>query len=266
MKWVADSTNRFEQRPYYDQAELDSECEGMIRTFLMNKNGRVNYPVSTDDLSIMLEGDTSDLDLFADLSYIANDVEGVTDFFPDKKPAVRIARELSFDEHKYHRLRTTLAHEYGHVHFHAFLWDFNRAKEPALKMPKKLNRNSHRFNQLRRSFLPSPGLKNSRRAKIPESKPGSGSCFSCYRDLMLDAPFDDWMEWQAGYAGGALLMPLSTLQNLVASLTGHGESQWVPADSEKARELTARTAANFDVSTEAACVRLLKLGFLQIVS
>ena len=30
-----------------------------------------------------------------------------------------------------------------------------------------------------------------------------GSCFKCSRGSMLEAPYFDWMEWQAGYAGGA---------------------------------------------------------------
>jgi len=36
---------------------------------------------------------------------------------------VKISRELSADERRENRLRTTLTHEYGHVHFHNFLFD-----------------------------------------------------------------------------------------------------------------------------------------------
>jgi len=123
MKWVIDTTGRFKWRPYYNQEELDNECEQIVSDFLTKKYGAIHFPLSTDDLSVLVERDTSDLDLFADLSRDGEDVEGTTDFFLDKKPAVRTARALSLDSSKQPRLRTTLAHEYGHVRFHNFLWN-----------------------------------------------------------------------------------------------------------------------------------------------
>jgi Zn-dependent peptidase ImmA (M78 family) len=268
MKWVIDSTDRFEWRPYYEQAELDSECEGIVSNFLSSKNGTVQFPISTDDLTILIEADTSNLDLYADLSSAGEDVEGVTDFFTQKKPAVRIARELSLDNSRYHRLRTTLAHEYAHVRFHSFLWEYNCLKPSVLKMSKKLVHQSHRYHQLLRTFSRAPDLKSVPPGVTPHSIAHSnfrsGSCFSCARDLILDAPFSDWMEWQASYVCGALLMPISLLQNLVQkSLTGHNESQWVPDNSDMAAKLINNTAETFDVSADAARVRLRKLGFLQ---
>jgi len=123
MKWVADSSGRFAWRPHYDQEELDRECEGLVSGFLLAKNGVTGFPVSTDDLAVLVEQSTSDLDLYADLSGLGEDVEGITDYFHDSKPAVRITRKLSRPEAGEQRLRTTLAHEYGHVKFHSFLWE-----------------------------------------------------------------------------------------------------------------------------------------------
>ena len=44
------------------------------------------------------------------------EVEGVTEFQVGKKPRVLINRQLSEGRNMENRLRTTLAHEYGHVH------------------------------------------------------------------------------------------------------------------------------------------------------
>jgi hypothetical protein len=270
MKWVNDATGRFAWRPYYDQAELDNECEQIVSAFLKAKNGTCHFPISTDDLSVMIEQDTSDLDLFADLSAHGNDIEGLTDFFPDKKPAVKITLELSLDSSRSHRLRTTLAHEFGHVRFHSFLWEFNRAKRPESNIIKKLVLRRRKYLQLCQGFSAGTDFKNSDRSLRNNGGPGqfsgdkSGSCFSCKQGSMLDAPVSDWMEWQAGYVGGAVLMPLTPLRNLFRKTpAGYNGQDWVPVDSNAAQELILHTAEEFDVSTDAARVRLLKLGFIQ---
>ncbi len=35
--------------------------------------------------------------------------------------------------------------------------------------------------------------------------------WTCHRDRIVDAPQDDWMEFQAAYIGGALLMPKNSI-------------------------------------------------------
>ena len=95
--------------------------------------------------------------------------DGYTDFFFDRKPEVKISERLS-DPRYENRLRMTLGHEYGHVCFHAPLW----------------------------------------RKSGPESdrRPAARS-WTCERDTIVTAPENDWMEWQAAYISGALLMPRS---------------------------------------------------------
>ncbi len=39
----------------------------------------------------------------------------------------------------------------------------------------------------------------------------------CYRDNILDPAQTDWMEWQAGYVCGALLMPASQVRELAGA-------------------------------------------------
>jgi hypothetical protein len=54
MKWVRDATGRFPKRPHYLPEELDAECEKIVHDFLLNRYGRVEYPVRTDDLTVLL--------------------------------------------------------------------------------------------------------------------------------------------------------------------------------------------------------------------
>src|SRR5208282_4225053 len=119
VKYVRDNTGRFSERPYYKFEELDRECEDIITRFLKERHGKVEYPVTTEDLTLLIESDTNDFDPYADLSGYGSDVEGLTEFRPGGKPNVKIAERLSNDERRENRLRTTLTHEYGHVRFHA---------------------------------------------------------------------------------------------------------------------------------------------------
>jgi hypothetical protein len=48
-------------------------------------------------------------------------VHCLMEFYPGSKPDVSIARELSFQYWREHRKRSTLPHEYGHVHWHTLL-------------------------------------------------------------------------------------------------------------------------------------------------
>ena len=261
MKWVVDKTGRFGWRPYYDQAELDNECEQIVSQFLIKKYSVIRFPLSTDDLSIMIERDTSDLDLFADLSIDGDDVEGTTDFFPHKKPAVKIARELSLDSSRQLRLRTTLAHEYGHVKFHNFLWGMSAAPKPTVNMMKKLSSQRQAMSRLRKKINP-----QTTNADDQQSMPKlltAQRTFICTRGLILQAPVSDWMEWQASYACGALLMPLSFVQNMVqTNVPDWNGRDRIPSDSSQTRQLITRVAQFFDVSPDAAQVRLVKTGIL----
>jgi hypothetical protein len=235
MKWIPDDTGRFARRPYYEPGELDMECERIVTDFLREKHGAVNFPISTDDLTVMIERDTSELDLYADLSKSGEDIDGVTDFYARRKPAVRISRELSTAEAKAPRLRNTLAHEYGHVKFHYFLWDRNFRAEN----PPDFSKLIARQRRLVAGFRQSAGSKATTTARGPQ----------CRQTRIIEAPADDWMEWQAGYAGAALLMPLTTLKKYV----GGGKRGSIGI---------AEVAGVFDVSEETARARLHKLGLL----
>ena len=227
MKWIRDPTGRFPQRPYYKQDELDQECEGIIRRHLLGKYKKIVYPTSTNDLTILIEQLTDELDLYADLHDEGDDVEGLTAFFPDRKPTVRIASALSEQEWRENRLRTTLAHELGHVLFHRCLC-IDRSSQMAL------------FGDAGGAFVQ-----------------------KCKRDTILGAKQNDWMEWQAGYASGSLLMPITPLRRIVGQvLDQESEYSALLFGSSAAADLIARIQSSFQVSPDAARVRLMQLHHL----
>jgi hypothetical protein len=225
MKWIKDSTGRFPERPFYEGDEIDYECERIVTDFMRGKYGKVEFPISTDDVTILIERDTSGLDRFADLSKEGEEVEGITDFFINKKPFVSVVERLSAQPNMENRLRTTLMHEYGHVKFHDFLW--------------------RRFHQKR--------LIASSLQKGPR----------CKRSTILTTARVDWLEWQAAYASGAFLMPITSLKHLAqALLRKWGVYSPIAVTSHWCNELTSNIADMFSVSLEAARVRLLQLGYL----
>ena len=229
MKWIPDSTGRFQERPYYLRQELDDLSEDWVVSFLVDRYGRAEFPISTEDISVMIESDTSDVDHYADLSseeVEGEEIQGMTLFYPDKKPVVKVAQQLANSGHRLQRLRTTLTHEFGHVKLHGRLWPFNQAR------------------------------------LFPEHDESAGP--RCKRGNILGQSRTDWMEWQAGYVSGAMLMPITQLTDVV----GTTFADWqvfgsVPNSSARAGELTARVSVRFDVSNDAARVRLLQLGYLK---
>jgi Zn-dependent peptidase ImmA (M78 family) len=218
----------------------------------------------------MIEQETSDLDLYADLSVEGEDVEGLTEFYRNKKPSVKIARELSLDLSRYSRLRTTLAHEYGHVKFHAFLGDLDLVKKSTSGVLSKIPVQRRRYQEFRERLASRyalhdscPPLSNSAESTfLTGCEPDAA--FRCKQSRMVDAPFSDWMEWQASYVSGAILMPLSSLRSVIRPDVGEGDSlNWLSSDSDSAKELVTRVSTAFDVSADTARIRLEKLGFLQ---
>ena len=218
MRWVRDLSGRFPKRPHYEAGELDRACEDLIRELQLTRS--TGYPITTDDLSVLIEQRAADLDLYADLTKEGADVEAVTDFVPGERPRVRINHTLSESPRRAHRLRTTLAHELGHVVFHDFIWWFDQGALDAATAA----------------------------ALSPR----------CHRRLLRSAGSPDWMEWQANYAAGALLMPLEALTLVLGSATA--EAAWVR--SSHGRDRISRVQRTFDVSGPAASVRLFQLGYL----
>jgi hypothetical protein len=227
MIWVKDQTGRFPTRPHYLAPELDNECEQLITGFLKTRHGRVDYPIKTDDVTVLIESLTEDLDLYSDLSGEDDRVEGVTDFTPGRRPKVRISRLLTENPRMANRLRTTLTHELGHVHLHTFLF------EPPLS--------GNLFGDL------SPRRSN-----------------KCGRETILHASQTDWMEWQAGYACGAFLMPATALAEAIRRFLQERDLSVarLGVNSPNGQALIQAIMSRFAVSRDAARVRLSQRGTL----
>jgi len=225
MRYVADMRHGFGQRPHYEPRELDHEFEWLAAKFLKAKYSEARFPFVTEDLKIFIEEHVDSLDQYADLSRFGAGVEGVTEFRPGKgKPKVAVAEYLQNNEN---RLRMTLAHEYGHVHLHAFL--FAEKARQISGLPANHNPNG----------------------------------IYCKRDSIESAKQSDWLEWQASYAASALLAPATQVRNIVRPIVEvAGVFGPVAANSDTGGKLIAAVAPAFTISTIAARVRLSVLGIL----
>jgi hypothetical protein len=230
MKMIRDS--RFGQRPYYSEAELDAECERIVTEFLMRRYGKAAFPIATDDLTGLIEKDADDLDQYADLAEFGGDVEGVTMFVPGGKPAVKISAALA-DPRRENRLRTTLTHEFGHVKFHAIL--FGSACDTG-----------DLFED--------------------EAEVAQGFTQVCARDKIVEAQPIDWMEWQAGYVCGAILMPASIVRGVVREKFPGSIERGLNSNSDVAQAMVEEVRDRFRVSAEAARVRLRRLRVIPDVA
>ena len=195
IKLLRDRLGRPIPRIYFKTKDLDERCELKIADFMERHCGGFRLPIPTDDLIRLIEMETDDLDMYADLP---DEEDGHTDFFADRKPRVMIAKRLS-DSRYENRLRMTLGHEYGHVWFHAPLWRKSGSGHP--------------------------------------SEPR----WTCHRDRIVDAPQTDWMEFQAAYIGGALLMPCYSVRLWAGEIAMREAKQPpVPFDSDLGHAMIER--------------------------
>jgi hypothetical protein len=184
---------------------------------LRERHGNVSFPVDTADLTVLIEKAVDDLDSSCELE---DGVDGLTEFFPRKRPKVKIAARLQ-ESNLENRLRTTLTHEYGHVLLHGFLFAIDEDLRKLFEGQPKAMR-----NECRRDTI------------------GGGS--------------GDWMEWQAGFACGALLMPVRDLSRVVKAFRDAENLKFsdIGVESDAGRLLVAQVMNEFQVSQDAARVRM----------
>lgn len=226
MKWVPDKTGRFARRPHYQPEAIDAQCDRFVQKFLTKKYGKIEFPIKTEDLTILIE-ERADLDSCVDLSHEDGDVDGVTEFRLGLRPLVSISDRLSAPNME-NRLRTTLTHEFGHVYFHQFM--FETMGQTAPLFPQQTG----------------------------------GHTNKCKRANIDRAPESDWMEWQAGYACGAILIPSTALIEKVQDFRSKHRLPFrnLAVDSDAGQELIALVSSTFKTSRDATRVRLLKKGIL----
>jgi hypothetical protein len=102
--WSIDKSGRFPQRLFLRAAEIDRDCERLVTAFLQERHGEVRFPLSTDDLTVLVEQHSSSLDQYADLSEEGDDVEGMTCFLPSQLPQILISAQLTEQANRQNRL------------------------------------------------------------------------------------------------------------------------------------------------------------------
>ncbi|MBN2500058.1 MAG: ImmA/IrrE family metallo-endopeptidase [Anaerolineales bacterium] len=225
MKWIDDNTRRFTKRPFFEKGEIDAICEEKVITFFLEIKELENasFPIPTSDLEFLVEQDASSLDTYADLSSEGINVEGMTEFLYDEKPKVYISEKLA-NPRMENRRRSTLTHELGHVVLHDKLWPRGQMSLLDGQEDKKIR---------------------------------------CNRENILNASSYDWLEWQASYASGAFLMPISFVKEVAERIYKLG---YPPGpfyiSSSAGKGLINRVQKTFCVSIEAAKVRLLQLNLI----
>jgi Zn-dependent peptidase ImmA (M78 family) len=140
---------------------------------------------------------------------------------------------------------------------------FQRGEKPRVIIARELWEQRHRSNRLRMTLGHEYGhvLLHTWLYDKYGSAAEPQRCH--WRDLLPAERMADWAEWQAGYAGGALLMPESFIRRAVAAFfRERHEEPPVMRHSADALALSDRLALTFDVSVEAATVRLAQLGYL----
>ena len=148
-------------------------------------------------------------------------VDGLTDFFPRRKPKVKIASRLQVPKYE-KRLRTTLTHE------------------------------STATCLCTASF----SLGDDDLGRLFEGQPRA-TRNTCHREA-IDRRSTDWMEWQAGFASGAFLMPRIELTRVVRAFRASKSplySDITVGSRQAGQAMIARVASAFHVSREAARVR-----------
>ncbi len=219
-------------RLWYSDAEIELRALRCLEAA-----GQPSGPEPVVDIEFIIEEQLrARLDQYAALP---PEVLGVTDFVSGERPLVRISAELSLSACDVEspapstlgRWRATLAHEAGHVILHAVLFD-----APASQA----------------------GLFAADRTEVAAPEP-----VRCLERSIVGRGPSDWREVQANRCMAALLMP-RPLFSRHAQTAAAAEGLVVPApvDSPAARRLVSRLAEQFQVSREAARIRLITCQLL----
>jgi hypothetical protein len=224
------------ERLWFDPGEIEQIMEGELQKAKLFPS--LENPVV--DMETFIEQHlTADLDQHADLD---PKTLGVTEFCAGAKPLVKINKDLTnsaLDEdgsppYLVGRWRATLAHEGAHIILHRRLFNLN---------PQQ------------RGFFDAEG----------GDEPEPNRLLRCLkRDVCFGGNSQDWREIQANMGMAAILMPGSIFAEVFRQELNQGNLARVERDSAEARRLAARLGARFQVSRQAALIRLQTLGLLAI--
>jgi len=140
---------------------------------------------------------------------------------------------------------------------------FEPGKKPIVTIARELWDQRYRNNRLRMTLSHEYGHVLLHTWLYQKYAPAGGQQLCYWQSLLPTLGVLDWMEWQAGYAGGAFLMPASFVRRTVSAFfRDRKEEQPIKKASASASALSERISLTFDVSGEAATVRLAKLGYV----
>jgi hypothetical protein len=224
-------------RIWFDHAEIESMAEGELRKAGLLSS--VDAPAVDIERFVEVHLRVA-LDQHADLD---PDILGQTQFRPGLPPGISINRDLTnaaLDAEAgapglLGRWRATLAHEAAHVLLHQVLFDIDPNQESL--------------------FDSADGLEGSRLMR----------CLK--REVTFVKAVSDWREVQANRAMAALLMPKSIFQE-VARLEFDRLRQLVGTalTSDSSDRVAGTLSGRFDVSRQAASIRLETLGLVKPIS
>src|SRR5438445_12171626 len=99
------TSRRRQPRPvYFTREQLDELCERIIVGFCMERHGQELNPVPTEALLQLLEEHAHDVDQLAELP---EGVNGVTEYYWDRKTIVKIDARQNLKLWREHRLAIT---------------------------------------------------------------------------------------------------------------------------------------------------------------
>jgi hypothetical protein len=170
-------------------------------------------------------------------AHLPDDILGLTEFYPERPPRVAINHDLTgsaMDDDDdsapglVGRWRATLAHEASHVVIHRPLFEVDRDQGSLFPCGEEAVRESRRLMRCKKA------------------------------NVLYRGTGADWREVQANRGMAALLMPGSVFLTVVKLL--EGGSSPLPSNSVAALQLARELADRFQVSRQAAEIRLATLG------
>lgn len=222
-----------EERLWLSPADIESMMEDTLR-----KSGI--FPTDEKpavDVERLIQRLHVRMDQHADLEPT---VLGLTEFYTDEAPKIFINSDLTGsidDDHTLPgirgRWRATIAHEASHVVMHTVLFAVNQQQDSLFQM---------------------------------QNQPEPQRLMRCFKKDVLyrGGSTSDWREVQANMGMAALLMPQSLFRQLAGSIVERHRltAESLTIGSRSAATLAAEMAALFDVSRQAAGIRLETLGIL----
>jgi len=222
-----------EERLWLSPAGIETMMEDALRisgVFPTDENPAVDIERLIRRLNVWMD-EHADLDAT---------VLGLTEFYTDGPPRISINRDLTgaIDHDQTPpgirgRWRATIAHEASHVVMHRVLFEVNQNQESLFQI---------------------------------ERDPEPERLMRCLKKNVLfrGGGANDWREVQANMGMAALLMPQSLFGRLADKVAQQHRfaPEALSTGSVAATTLTAEMAALFDVSKQAAGIRLENLGIL----